>query len=487
MSEQGGAVVLFQPPPPPLPRPTTGPASSYVPRSIEDQIRLAYWTPSPHAYSPTYDPTHFDKKPGGKISEAVLPSPLDAPARTSADTPGPGAYALPPDFPLPEGGRVNRDPPIQKLKIDHILYPTPGPVAYNPENPAATCGKKQLPFSKEKKVPLFIQNEERRARCIPAPGDYDVDRAHDAYLPFLPEGGRICQGEKPESYFDAVTKLSKGVPGPGSYQPSDSAWRKPIGVGVWRFESETLAQSRKLVEDATGASSGPPGPGAYSLPEEKPVRIPSLKGRKLPHAMPRPYNYNCMPDLCQKFKSFVPLREQNSGDAIFGGPRQLRRSASSSAAVSGAATPAAEAAPPSADSGEEVRWEAGSFGRAAELAQARRRLPRAMSAGRTRPPLHEVVGEVAKTYPQLHGHGAKTKRAAPKPEVLPMKSEKAQHVSTEVGSEDYERFSAGKWRLEAVSEGLQSITEAACEPLDLEELRRSAQRELGRAERARRR
>merc|ERR1711959_804325 len=67
-----------------------------------------------------------------------------------------------------------------------------------------------------------------------------------------------------------------------------------------------------------------PAPGHYTLPDPKPPgQIPTLKGRDCTVPMPHPFAYNCAPDHAQKFNAFAPVREQNSGDQIFG--RDLRK------------------------------------------------------------------------------------------------------------------------------------------------------------------
>jgi hypothetical protein len=77
-----------------------------------------------------------------------------------------------------------------------------------------------------------------------------------------------------------------------------------------------------------------PGPGHYDshLPAIRAAekvaraRAPVLKGRQLPFAMPPPYNYNCQPDLCQRYLKIsrrqIPLeslKRKSSVDQIFGG------------------------------------------------------------------------------------------------------------------------------------------------------------------------
>merc|ERR1719163_1313208 len=94
------------PPGPPRPRPQPPPevGKNFKPRSFEDQVRLAYFSPSPHQYSPK-QPGNKSNQVLGKISESRIPSALDHVAREKSLVPGPGSYETPDmrEMALPEG------------------------------------------------------------------------------------------------------------------------------------------------------------------------------------------------------------------------------------------------------------------------------------------------------------------------------------------------------------------------------------------------
>merc|ERR1719258_709299 len=95
--------------------------------SINDQIRLGnYGGPAPDTYYPQ-DQRNLTL---GKVSDAVIPSYLDVPAKRNADIPGPGSYEVVGDVPLPEGGRFN-EPPMPRHPDPREFAPEPA--TYDPQ------------------------------------------------------------------------------------------------------------------------------------------------------------------------------------------------------------------------------------------------------------------------------------------------------------------------------------------------------------------
>lgn len=418
--------------------------------------------------------------PLGTISDAVLPSPLDEASRFFGDVPGPGAYKCVDEFPLPQGGRISTEPPREKLRVELCYQPEPGQYGYTVDPMRPT--PKLVPFSREKKEPRHIMEEIRRSAKIPGPGDHDTAVAADSLNPFCPDGGRCLMASKPSSYFDAAARLTEENPGPGTYGLPGALRLESKSVAVWHHQSETIDETRRLVREASGGvGDDTPGPGTYFPVEPRAVRIPSLKGKRLPHGMPKPYDYDCMPDLCRRFKapalrSFVPLREQNSADEIFRG--RPRRSASSGALGRGAPPPAEPEEEPVASScmgpstpGPEdssVQWQAGGL-------EPRRAPRRAASEGRISrpPPLHPLAQEAAKFYPPLSRDARR--RAADRLSSLPVRCGPmgaGNPLVADAMSHEYGRYCAGKMRLDAVSEDLRSATESVLEPLNVDELKR---------------
>lgn len=111
--------------------------------------------------------------------------------------------------------------------------------------------------------------------------------------PFLPSGGKgLLKQHKPAtSYFDEVTYSTIDHPGPGKYTPNLPADRVDFSQAVFSHTTETMAESKKLVQRVTGGASEVPGPGAYSLPELPSIHGtgPKMLGRQLPFAVPKPY------------------------------------------------------------------------------------------------------------------------------------------------------------------------------------------------------
>eukprot|EP00927_Polykrikos_kofoidii_P072292 TRINITY_DN68428_c0_g1_i1.p1 TRINITY_DN68428_c0_g1~~TRINITY_DN68428_c0_g1_i1.p1 ORF type:complete len:539 (-),score=70.29 TRINITY_DN68428_c0_g1_i1:239-1855(-) len=462
------------------PRPPRKPAPMRTRSGImtmEDQIRFAYGTPSPVVYDPKKGSDITDPKPLGKIFDSNEPSVMDHVPRSKSWVPGPGAYSNSTnDFCLPEGGRVNRKPPQDKvILLDEYPKPAPGEygVPSDPSRPRQLYGK----FGRDPKVPKFIRDEELRTRGIPGPGAHDVMESMSAVKPFCTEGGKTLHFGKPESYFEAAPKRWEDNPDPGAYElPGAMRSNKGVGRLVYKYQSSTLAETKAMVNKVNTHDA--PGPGTYDLPEPPPTHPAAvIKGRALGHAMPHPFAYNCQPDRAQKY-SLTPVRQQNSADKIFGtgvrrgvaprftgaaGRRGSRPSSSDSSSkpkdrvhVTDLSSTGVEALDINPE--DQVQWRAGGF---APLAKSR-------STGSLAPKTNPSMEETKKSYPQLSGK--KRERST----FLPMTVRKSEDISTRDNSDEFTVLRRGHVQLAALAEGIHQMTSAALEPLDLERLKQSA-------------
>jgi len=451
--------------------PARRPTEIGLPPNIDDKIHHAQSSPAPNAYEPRR-PRHFESKPGGKISDSQVPAPLDAPARMNAFVPGPGSYSTPDlrDFALPEGGRLSRKPPapVDQYNIKELENPRPAPGAYgipnDPTRPVTNAGK----FSKYPKYSKFIRDVTQRSRHIPGPGAHEVLEAQDNIKPFCPEGGRCLMASKPVGYFDKAAKLTEGNPAPTSYDLQGSIQHKGKGQLVWRYESASLDESRKLVDGAVGGNSTAPGPGAYT-PHDPPAlaQAPTMRGRTVAHGMPHPFAYNCQPDLSRKFE---PVRQQNSGSMIYG--RDMKR-------VSGSTKLASRSQPSLLDRvstqemlvaavgpgqvgelDDPVQWRSGGFSGV--------RKSKSSSALASSPPEHPCVENAMRQYPAL------ARKDRDGSTFLPMSSKRSEPICTHDVSSQCKRLQRKKWELAAVAESIQSVATGVMEPLDEEKLKKDA-------------
>jgi len=300
---------------------------SRVGHSIEDQIRLHYFSPAPNTYNPQLPPKKVQLD-NGLIKDGKHPSFSDIGGK---DIPGPGKYSAfvyePGDMPMPGGGRVylkDRNKVMQskgligpKLAARMLReyagakYPDPG--TYFPDvtsvRPRLT---KLTKFGKQPKFPRPLRNSNEG----PGVGKYDVQGAQEALDPFVPEGGKnwLNQHKPQYGYFDEATFVTMGNPGPGAYEQDKPKKQRDYSQEVYHHTTETMAESKALVKMHT--STDVPGPGQYSLPELPSLaQAPKMTGRTLPFAVPKPFAYNAQPDMGRKFQ---PLRASNSGDLIFG-------------------------------------------------------------------------------------------------------------------------------------------------------------------------
>merc|ERR1719498_1667548 len=471
-------MAVASPPPrqrqsPPVPS-TDLKAKRFKPTSFEDQVRYAYSSPTPHHYSPVKIDRGSGKKLG-KISNAQMPSPLDYGQREKSHVPGPGSYETPDlrDIPLPEGGRLSRKPPQERLKLDE--YPVPAPGTYgipsDPTLPRQLYGS----FGKDPRISKFIDDEVRRSKSVPAPGEHEVMDSMESMRPFCPEGGRYLEqvGRGP-SYFDEAAKLANSKPGPDRYNlPGAIRPNKAAGKLVWKYQSETLAETKKIITKVVGTGHENPAPGAYTLPDPAPLgQSPSLKGRQLAHGMPHPYAYNCAPDHSGKFDAMSPVRQQNSGAQIYGRDftkgavgKEARAAKARALADEVAATnmPVTLAERDIEQPGETVQWRSGGFAS----------LQKVKSSPVIDRREHPSVEQCMKHYPslsKLHGRSDKT--------FMPLASRRPEIVKTHKKSPDCQRFHKKKWELGAIAAEIKATTDATLEPLDVAKLKEEATKGL---------
>lgn len=474
------------PPPVARPRPPAQPRSfATSPLTLEDQVRLSYFSPAPSSYYPKKGEDVGGRKLLGKISDSQIPSVHDYVPRSKAHVPGPGSYDTPDTrpFALPEGGRVNRAPPEKRLSQDPLLneYPVPAPGEYgvpsDPSRPRQVYGK----FGKDRRVSKYIVDEERRSRHVPGPGAHEVQEAMENVKPFCPEGGRTIAGStKPTDYFDAAPKQYV-APGPGQYDlPPGIEVNKGNAKTIYRYESATIEETKRLMTRMCGDNNNAPGPGSYELPVPLPhTGVPALKGRQLPYAMPHPYAYNCAPDLGGKYTNLAPVREQNSGAQIFGtgqggggggstGAKTEKRATSSSSATRPAKQDADQVHSTRLPNNvgevevpdeEAVKWMSGGFAS----------IKKSKSTGTIVRAEHPSIREAKKFYPVL---GLRSGRAHDT--FLPNKATRREPIYTHDGSRDYKRLARSKWQVKALQEGLRQATTSALQPLDLDKLKQDA-------------
>jgi hypothetical protein len=432
--------------------------------SIEDKVRAAYFTPSPYAY----DPKKPEKGCAGKISRANVPSALDQQPKEKSFVPGPGSYETPDlgDFALPEGGRLNRAPPQEKFKLDECPIPPPGTygVPNDPTVPRNLYGS----FGKDPRITKFIDEEVKRSRSVPAPGEHEVMESMESMRPFCPEGGRYLeQIGRNNGYFDNATRIGEGNPEPGRYSlPGAIRSNKSAGKLVWKYQSETMEKTKQIITKVVGNPNENPAPGHYTLPDPQPLApAPTMKGRDTGVPMPHPFAYNCAPDHARKFDSFTPVREQNSGDQIYG--RDLRKGALSRPARAKAAADEVAAAHMPIElaerdiekPGETAQWRSGGF--------AALRRPRSVPIIEKR--LHPALEATMHNYPALSRfHGRRDRTFTPmaikRPEIVKMNS----------NSREYEGLQRKKWMVGAIADEITAAASSVFEPLDEQKLRASA-------------
>lgn len=482
-------MALVEPPPPPLQPPDPSlpqaPPQALCRRSgagasIEDQVRFSFYTPSPVQYNPK-QPARYCEVPLGKISEALVPSALEAPLRATGFVPGPGAYETcnTDCLDLPEGGRLNVNPPYEGV-LPKDVYATPPPNAYDPKDPsrpAILYG----PFNKDAKAPLHIREAEKLSKEMPpGPGEYDFVQAAEHQDPFCPAGGRTLMASKPASYFDAAARLTGGQPGPDNYNVAGSIEMKNVGQAVWRHESTTFQETKTLVNKFLNLSGVTPGPGAYDLPEASKPTVPTLKSKKVSHGMPKPFNYNCTEDLSRKF---VPFRQRNSTSMIYDG-RQAGGGGGGGAGVGGdkgegLARPASRGSGRTKKEPESQLRETTGLTAEPDPEPLQRGLARpasdpglglagvrrAQSAGSIGVDYHPAVEQAAKYYPKLAGKHRRATGA-----FMPMASRRCERVSTDDDSLAYQRYHLQKRRLDYLAENLHDMARSALEPLDADKL-----------------
>jgi len=416
----------------------------------------------------------IEPKALGKISEAKMPAPLDYGRREASLVPGPGSYDTPDlrDISLPEGGRLSRKPPQERIKIDE--YPSPAPGAYGV--PADPTVPRQLygSFGKDPRITKFIQDEVNRSKHTPAPGTHDTLEAMESLNPFCPEGGRYLeQVGRPRSYFDSVAKLQEGNPSPDRYNNMQASVRpnKAAGKLVWKYQSETLESTKKVINRVVGTGDETPAPGHYNVPDPAPLgQVPTLRGRALSHGMPHPYAYNCQPDHSRKFDS--PVLGKNSGDQIYGRdlakgtPGKEGRAARAKALadeVASSQMPLTLAEREIEQPGETVRWQSGGFAA----------LRKAKSSPVIQRQEHPCVEEMSHHYPTLAKRNGRKEKT-----WIPLAHRRPEIVKCYAKAPDYQTLQKKKWELGEITAGISVAASIAMEPLDVEKLREEATKGL---------
>merc|ERR1712178_453203 len=112
----------------------------------------------------------------------------------------------------------------------------------------------------------FIQDEVMRSRSVPAPGEHEVMDAMENVRPFCPEGGRYMEhGRQGSTYFDSAAKLAEGKPAPDRYNlPGAIRPNKSSGKLVWKYKSETMDSTKKIITKVVGSGHENPAPGHYT-------------------------------------------------------------------------------------------------------------------------------------------------------------------------------------------------------------------------------
>jgi len=382
--------------------------------------------------------------------------------------PAPDAYQQATPFSLPEGGRVNRNPPAERLHLDEYPKPAPGQygIPHDPSRQVNNSGK----FGSTPKVTAFIEDAVRNTRSVPGAGHYDVLEAQEATKPFCPEGGRTLGAGREMGYFEKVTKLQQDVPAPGAYDLPDKTFARgnPTGKVLFKYESATIDETRAQVLRAMGGSEDAPGPGAYSIPDPAPIAgVPVLRGRALSHAMPHPFAYNCAPDHGRKYLDLAPVRSNADRDLVFGtGTRRGAKSKISRPSSSGG--DALGELPSSVGLLDEIKedgrveWKSGGF----------HSLKKVKSAP-TLKAEHPVVEEAKKKYPKLANINGRKDR-----EFMPLASRRSEVIQTHDNSAEYQRLQRGKWHLNNAIDGVKKGFDTVLLPLDEHKLKEDAKQAL---------
>jgi hypothetical protein len=419
--------------------------------SIEDQVKLNYVNPAPNTYAPR-EPARFTQVPGGKVSDAQIPSYLDVAAQRST-APGPGAYEVVDDgMALPEGGQWGEigERPFR------LPDGTPSPDAYDPKLVPRTVKLAKFTTMSKKEIPAYLQEAERLGHSLPGPGQYDDMEAFGNINPFLPTGGKTLQASKNTSYFDDVAKAHAHSTGP-KYDIRKDFVVEPQGQPVYRYQSSTWEQTKALVEDA--CATHVPGPGAYeAVQPPPPPGAPDFKrcGRDYPAALPPPFDYNCAKDVARRY---VPLRKSGAHDQIYGRfkSRSAPRLTPLSTSVSDRSEEHSEPLSPPARTDDSQRLK-------------KKYLKESDRADEYRKGLHPMVKEAAGTYKVMSGQ-----KHAPTTMLLPMAARRYVEVGTDEDQPEFKAYERHRAKLDLVASSIDSLTQSLCSPLDVKAMRAKAQ------------
>ncbi|KAF4662775.1 hypothetical protein FOL47_006068, partial [Perkinsus chesapeaki] len=229
------------------------------------------------------------------------------PSNPKENTPGPGTRretGMSSAMPLPSGGKIVAPRYGISTETAKILEQGEGVEAMGP---VSTLKDQGVSFSQSRRVPEFIDGPARIAAEVPAPNEYDAVGAHlkltekgqypslNHARPSFPMPGKGC------SMFDEIAETKRSVPGPGAYNPQRPPLRQSKSKPVVKCEGETIAESRRLF-----LAREVPGPGAYEMAKvnrEPTLAVMQPGEARLPYSMPKPFDYNCRPDVGRKFIS----------------------------------------------------------------------------------------------------------------------------------------------------------------------------------------
>jgi len=318
----------------------------------------------------------------------------------------------------------------------------PEPATYDPEK--VTMHSKLTKFtSKAERVPEHIAEAERAGKNTPGPAYEDVNSHGSKYhKPFLPNGGRTLDAAPNSSYFDDVAKSRAHQVGP-KYDVTRDFINEPQGKPVYRYQSETLEETKRMVKQALGAEA--PGPGAYDLPAVKPppgaIPFEGL-GRDNPYALPSPFEYGGTKDYTRRY--YVPLLQSGSADAIYG---RFDGKGQRATANPDGFTPVKRSRP--AKSREELD------------ASREERFYRKEQRRRYRRDLHSNLKQAAQTYTDFSGR----KHQATK-QIMPMAGRRHVEVGTDSTDDEWMSFELHRAKLDAAADVLEANITELLQPLD---------------------
>ena len=273
--------------------------------SFDVALRLHGGEPGPGHYDSVAGYEALERtQVGVTMSRASPPSDLERQMSRAAQAPGPGEYSYNTSSRSPCGAKYKGP------KGKHFDYYVPGPGDYDPArlrvDPSAFFGQVTAADS-------YMSVAETRGKLTPGPGAYDVLRtqtpgggSHRGSESTKP-GTRFSTAPRNDAFAERMAGIYRGVPGPGAYSVNEN--KKPNNPMAWL--GSTLA--RRVVPSSV------PGPGTYEVKTQGrkgTVNLGSTSARlgnlNIPNENPGPGAYEVdgqPPD----FKSFSILGCMGSG------------------------------------------------------------------------------------------------------------------------------------------------------------------------------